>query len=320
MLKTVMSGSMILGEPVSYFLFEMLVFGLFAVCFIHGCLVHGLRNSKLPGVAVGLELLVFVLYGLTFESIAVAAGFYTYAPFAFRIWHAPLVIGVGWAIIGYAVMGFSDSLNLPQWAKPFLDALLALLIDLGMDVVAIRDVYNFSGETLGMWNWGVPLNEMWFGVPYANFMAWWLVIFIMSASLRSGRYGCGWYGKRWLAWVYPVAALFVALGVFLFLLLTFTEAFTLTTLLLLVGLSLVVTAASLRGRQRRLSWHTDYPVFLVPLVFHLFFLGLLLVRGLYVGSPGVLVMSVVAFLVNEAVLVAATRLPFGAGSSLSQNL
>ena len=315
-----MLSAVILGEPVSYFLFEMLVFGLFAVCFIHGCLVHGLRNSKLPGVAVGLELLVFVLYGLTFESIAVAAGFYSYAPFAFRIWHAPLVIGVGWAVIGYAVMGFSDSLNLSQWAKPFLDALLALLIDLGMDVVAIRDVDNFGDTVLGMWNWGIPLNEMWFGVPYANFMAWWLVVFIMSACLRSGRYVYSWFGKKWLAWVYPVAAFFAALGVFLFLLLTFTEAFTLTTLLLLIGLSLAVTTVSLNGRQRRLSWRTDYPIFLVPLAFHLFFLGLLLVRGLYVGSPGVLVVSVVALLVNEAVLVAATRLPFGAGSSLSQNL
>ena len=314
-----MLSAVILGEPVSYFLFEMLVFGLFAVCFIHGCLVHGLRNNKLPRVAVGLELLVFVLYGLAFESIAVAAGFYTYAPFAFRIWHAPLVIGMGWAIIGYAVMGFSDSLNLPQWAKPFLDALLALLIDLGMDVVAIRDVYNFGDTVSGMWDWGIPLNEMWFGVPYANFMAWWLVVFIMSACLRGGRYVYRWFGKKWLAWVYPVAALFVALGIFLFLLLTFTEAFTLMTLLLLVGLSLTVTAASLRGRQRRLSWRTDYPVFLVPLVFHLFFLVLLLVRGLYVDSPGVLVVSVAAFVINEAVLLLAVHSPYRGGSSL-QNL
>ncbi len=305
-----MLSAVTLGEPVSFFLFEMLVFGLFAVC-----LVHGLRSSKLPPVAVGLELLVFAIYGLMFESIAVAAEFYSYGPFTFRIWHAPLVIGVGWAVIGYAVMSFSDSLNLPQWAKPFLDALLALLVDLGMDVVAIRDIYPFQDGASGMWNWGVPLNEMWFGVPYANFMAWWLVVFVMSASLRAGRYLYGWWGRAWLIWAYPVAALLTALGVFLFLLLTFTEAFTLTTLLLLVGLSLVMTTASLRGRQRRLNWRADYPIFLVPTAFHLFFLGLLLVRGLYVGSPGVLVVSVAAFGVNEAVLLAATRLPFGAGSS-----
>lgn len=313
-----MLNAVILGEPVSFFLFEMIAFGLFVVC-----LVHGLRHRTLPGVAVGLELSVFVVYGLAFESIAVAAGFYSYGPFLFRVWHAPLVIGVGWAVIGFAVMSFSDSLNLPQWAKPFLDALLALLVDLGMDVVAIRDVYsfgtsNFEGRVSGMWNWGIPLNADWFGVPYANFMAWWLVIFIMSACLRGGRYVYGWFGKKWLAWVYPVAALMVALGIFLFLLLTFTEAFTLTTLLLLVGLSSVVTAASLRGRQERLSWGTDWPVFLVPTVFHLFFLGLLLGRKLYVGSPGVFAVSVVAFFVNEAVLVAVTRLPFRAGSSLPQ--
>ena len=300
----------ILGEPVSFFLFEMLVFGLLAACF-----VHGLRSEKLPRASVGLELFVFILYGLAFESIAVAAEFYSYGPFLLHVWHAPLVIGVGWAVIGYAVMGFSDSLNLPQWAKPFLDALLALLIDLGMDVVAIRDVYSFGDRVSGMWNWGIPLQDGWFGVPYANFMAWWLVVFIMSACLRGGRYVYGWVGRSWLAWVYPVAALLIALGFFLFLLLTFTETFTLTTLLLLLGLSLVVTAASLRGRQERLRWRADWPVFLVPTAFHLFFLGLLLVRKLYVDSPGVLVVSVVAFLVNEAVLVAVTRSPF---KSLSQ--
>ncbi|CAN5726347.1 hypothetical protein BH24DEI2_BH24DEI2_28980 [soil metagenome] len=309
-----MLSAVILGEPLSFFLFEMMTFGLFFVC-----LVHGLRHRTLPRASVGLELFVFVLYGLAFESIAVVAGFYSYGPFLFRVWHAPLVIGVGWAVIGYAVMRFSDSLNMPQWAKPFLDALLALLVDLGMDVVAIRDIYPFRDGASGMWNWGVPFHADWFGVPYANFMAWWLVVFIMSACLRGGRYVYSWVGRSWLAWVYPVVALLVALGVFLFLLLTFTEAFTLTTLLLLIGLSLVVTITSLRGRQRKLAWRTDWPVFLVPTAFHLYFLGLLLARKLYVGSPGVLAVSVVAFFVNEAVLFAATRLPFKEGSSLPQN-
>ena len=303
----------ILGEPVSFFLFEMLVFGLFVVC-----LVHGFRHRTLPGVAVGLELFVFVLYGLAFEGIAVAARFYSYGPFTFRVWHAPLVIGVGWAVIGYAAMGFSDSLNVPQWAKPFLDALLALLIDLGMDMVAIRDVYSFGDTVSGMWNWGISFHDGWFGVPYANFMAWWLVVFIMSACLRGGRYVYGWVSKKWLAWFYPVAALFVALGFFLFLLLTFTEVFNLTTLLLLIGLSLSVVIASLRGRQERLSWRRDLPVFLVPLAFHLFFLSLLLVRELYVGSPGVLVVSIAAFGLNEVIFLVARRLPRGHGSRSPQ--
>ena len=287
------------GEPLSYFLFEVMVLSLLAVCF-----VYTVRRGSLPRVSRGLELLVFILYGLTFEGVAVAAGFYSYAPFALSIWHAPLVIGVGWAVIGVSAMGFSDSLNLPQWAKPFLDALLALLIDLGMDAVAIRDRYLFDGEVLGMWNWGLALDEGWFGVPYANFMAWWLVIFIMSAALRGGRYLYRWFDKAWLAWLYPVGALVVATSFFLFLLLTFGNAFNLTLLLLLVALSLVVVGFTLRGRQKRLTWRDAAPVFLVPLAFHLFFLGLLLGRSLYVEAPGLLAVSVLVFAVHEGILMA----------------
>ena len=289
---------MLLGEPLSYVLFEVMVLALLAVC-----LVHSAGRGSLPRVSRGLELLVFILYGLAFEGVAVAVGFYSYAPFLLSVWHAPLVIGVGWAVIGYSAMGFSDSLNLPQWAKPFLDALLALLIDLGMDAVAIRDRHNFDGEMMGMWDWGLALDEGWFGVPYANFMAWWLVVFIMSAALRGGRYLYRWFEKAWLAWLYPVGALGVATSCFLFLLLTFGTAFSLTLLLLLVGLSVVVVFSSLRGRQYRLTWRKDAPVLLVPLAFHLFFLGLLLGRALYVGTPWLLGVGVLAFAIHEGILV-----------------
>ena len=296
-----------MGEPLSYFLFEVMVLVLLAVCF-----VYSVRSKDLPPVSRGLELTVFILYGLAFESIAVAAGFYSYAPFTLSVGHAPLVIGVGWAVIGFSAMRFSDSLNMPQASKPFLDALLALLIDLGMDAVAIRDRYTFEGETfegetLGMWNWGLALDEQWFGVPYANFMAWWLVVFVMSAALRSGRYLYGWFARAWLAWLYPVGALAVALSVFLFLLFTFTSAFNVTVLLLLVGLSVVVSVSSLQGRQRRLTWLEDAPVFLVPLAFHLFFFTLMLGRGLYVASPRILGVSVLAFVIHEGILLMAAR-------------
>ena len=272
-----------------------MVLALFAVC-----LVDSVRTRS--GVSLTLELLVFVFYGLTFESVAVSAGFYSYAPFTFRIGHAPLVIGVGWAVIGFSVMRFTDSLNMAQWSKPFLDALLALLIDLGMDAVAIRERYTVDGELTGMWNWDLALNEEWFGVPYANFMAWWLVIFIMSAALRSGRYLVRWHASSWLAWVYPLGALFIASAFFLFLLFTFASAFNLSLLLLLIGLSIGVSVPSVRGRQTKLTWQRDASVFLVPLAFHLFFLSLLLGHKLYAASPALLVVSTTVLLSHELIL------------------
>lgn len=294
---------MILGEPTSFFLFEALVLGLFGLCLLFAARGWGGRSR----VSSALELLVFVAYGLAFENVAVAAGIYQYAPFLLEVGVAPLAIGMGWGVIGFSVMGFSDALNMPQWAKPFLDALLALLIDLGMDAVAIRDANVFDGQPMGMWDWGLPLDAQWFGVPFGNFITWWVVVFLMSGCLRSGRYLRRWFARRWLDWTYPLGALAVALPLFLMLLFTFRGALGLYTLLVLVGSSILATAVTLRGVQRRLGRRADAPAFLVPLGFHLFFLGLLLWRGLYVGSWGVLAVGIGVFVAHEGVLATARR-------------
>ncbi|UCH26040.1 MAG: carotenoid biosynthesis protein [Trueperaceae bacterium] len=293
---------MVLGEPLSFFLFEVMVLFLLVVC-----LYFGVRKKRLPATSVVLELTVFIIYGLSLESIAVAAGFYEYAPFTVEVWLVPLVIGVGWGVIGFSAMWFSDSLNMPQWSKPFLDALLALLIDLGMDTVAIRDSYPFDGQNMGMWSWGLELDAQWFGVPYGNFLTWWVVVFIMSNSLRGGRYLALWFEKRWLTWIYPVIALTVALPVFLLLLLTFAGAFDYRTLLLLVGVSIAICFVNVQGIQERLTWLRDAPVFLVPLAFHLFFLTLMLWRRLHLDSPGILLSALFAFALHHLILFVAGR-------------
>lgn len=87
----------------------------------------------------------------------------------------PLSIAVGWAIILYSAMAFADSLALPAWATPALVGLLGLNIDLAMDAVAIR---------LNMWHWlAYTSNQEWFGVPYANFYARFIVLCSCSALL-----------------------------------------------------------------------------------------------------------------------------------------
>ena len=87
----------------------------------------------------------------------------------------PLGIGVAWGCILYSVMEFSDASSLPYWARPVLDALLALNIDLSLDAVAIR---------FGFWDWGQGLKFQYFGVPYANFWGWFWVIFFFSLGYR----------------------------------------------------------------------------------------------------------------------------------------
>ena len=279
---------MILAEPRSFSLFGTLVVALFLLA-----LVHALRRHQpLPR---SLELLAFTLYGLGLESAAVGAGLYDYGPFALKLGGAPLTIALGWGVIGVSAMALSDRLDLPQWGKPFLDAPLALLIDLGMDAVAVRS---------GMWDWGLALDEQWFGVPYANFLAWWVVVFVMSSALRSGRYLAAWYRQRWLELGYPLLALALALPLFVWLLFTFKDVFGPGTLLPLLAASGFVLATTLRGVQRPEG--RDAAAVWVPRAFHLFFLALLL-SGPYRNATGVLLVALAAFALHEGALALSWR-------------
>ena len=93
----------------------------------------------------------------------------------------PVSVGLAWGIILYTARLFSDGLRLPWVAAAALDTLLALNIDLTMDVIAYR---------MHMWHWdwtrtGLdPLKAEWFGVPYANFVGWISVVFFYSFFSR----------------------------------------------------------------------------------------------------------------------------------------
>jgi hypothetical protein len=105
---------------------------------------------------------------------------------------------VAWGCILYSVMEFSDSSNLPYLLRPILDSLLALNIDLSLDAVAIR---------FGFWDWGQGLDFQYFGVPYANFWAWFWVIFFFSFGNRIFARRPNWMGT----WLSPFLALAVGL-------------------------------------------------------------------------------------------------------------
>ena len=71
-------------------------------------------------------------------------------------------------------------------------------IDLALDAVAIR---------LGFWNWGQGLHFEYFGVPYANFWAWFWVVFFFSLGYCLLARRADWVG----AWISPLLALIVGL-------------------------------------------------------------------------------------------------------------
>src|SRR5947209_839898 len=137
-----------------------------------GCLWHAARQDRFRVI----ELLSAACFGVLLEWLSIRQlQAYHYAQFLVMIDGALLCIGLGWAVIIYASMEFASSVQLPQAARPMLVALLALQVDLVLDAVAIR---------LGLWTWhGVGANEQWFGVPWANFWAWFIVVWSYSGFL-----------------------------------------------------------------------------------------------------------------------------------------
>jgi len=177
--------------PNVYFvLFELIIYIQLALCLFHAW--------KL-GTANLLRLFAGIVYGVCLELASIRQlHAYQYGQFLIMIWDVPLCIGVAWSCILYSSMEFSDASSLPYWVRPVLDALLALNIDLALDAVAIR---------FGFWDWGQGLQFQYFGVPYANFWAWFWVVFFFSLGYRLMARREDWTG----VWIAPVLALILGL-------------------------------------------------------------------------------------------------------------
>jgi uncharacterized membrane protein len=123
------------------------------------------------------ELLTAVLYTLLFEELAIRL-FKTYhygAGYELMLGYVPLVIALAWATIISTSMPLSDCWPISAPARACCDAILALLIDLSIDAIAIRR---------GYWQWTIPLNDEWFGVPEDNLSAWMFAVFFFSLLCR----------------------------------------------------------------------------------------------------------------------------------------
>ena len=160
-----------------------LLMDLFSIFLFLACLY----DSRNYGDWVIL-LFLALIYGLTLEIVNVKlSGFYRYSTsFPLRVRGIPLSVAIGWATIIYSSMRLTDKFKMPLSFKPLSDAYHALLIDLSMDVVAIR---------LGYWSWAIPLSSGWFGVPAGNYIGWFLVVTIYSTIVRKSLSNASWIGR-----------------------------------------------------------------------------------------------------------------------------
>jgi hypothetical protein len=254
-----------------FIVLEILVLFLFTLCLRHAGRHGGIRVW---------ELLAGVIYGLLLERATIQQlNAYQYGQFTLMVFEVPLMVGVAWGTIIYAVRLYSDSTYLPLWARPILDGLLALNIDLAMDAVAIR---------LGMWDWGLGYRRQYFGVPYANFWAWFWVVFSFSFGLRILKYRAGKLGS----WFAPLGAIIVGLvgvtGTNYFITGFVSLAWYLPTIVIALGGALWLV---LWSRPRFYDTAVDPLVFWVPFGFHLYFLAAGLLSGVVLKQPVLLIVG-----------------------------
>ena len=265
-------------EAMGYiYAFELLVGLIFLLC-----LYHAWRTGR---AAVG-QLLSGTVFGLLLEIITIdQVHAYSYGPFTIMVADVPLVIGLAWGCMIYTAQIYSNATTLPEWARPLLDALLVLNIDLSMDAIAIR---------LGMWSWGQGLQFQYFGVPYANFWAWFWVVFCFSSGLRLFVHQPGWVG-RWLASL-------IALGTGLLGVLMTNSLLTLstprTTNEIIAGVIILAALALVLVLRPRLVSRPAPLTGWVPGLIHTFFLAAGLLSGVILSIPFLLGVSLLMFVVS----------------------
>ena len=262
--------------PNTYFiLFELIVYIQFALCLQHA-LKHGTANV--------LKLIAGGAFGVLLELATIRQlNAYEYGQFMLMVLNVPLCIGLAWGAIIYAVSEFSDASNLPYLIRPVLDGLLALNIDLALDAVAIR---------LGFWDWGQGMQFQCFGVPFANFWAWFWVVFSFSMGYRLLARRADWIGT----WLSPLLALVVGLAGVLSTnsLIVFIIPFDYYTLTI-TGLLTCAPVLMLIMRPRFYQRPVPSLTFWVPFLSHAYLLVAGLVSGVILNPPVLLVVSVLMF-------------------------
>ncbi|MEM5878776.1 MAG: carotenoid biosynthesis protein [Candidatus Aenigmatarchaeota archaeon] len=186
-----------------FILIELGIIGLFLVT-----LFYILKKDK-------NEFYLFLLsfaYAIFFENINILlslgkTGSYFYNEnFALYIFHVPVFVVMSWSIIIYSSKKIAQNLPIKWFSVIFVAPLLVLLVDLSIDIVAIRLFY---------WYWiGYEFNEGFFGVPANNYLGWLFVSFTFYATYDFFK------NKKINSFIKSIVILALSYAIFLFIFLT----------------------------------------------------------------------------------------------------
>jgi hypothetical protein len=149
-------------SPLPTGLYELFVAPLaVSLAFIHA------RRALGSGRAAG-ELVALAAYGYALERAAIAAFAAHEYPPSWRVapGGVPLAVVVVWAAVISSAMAVAVRRGAGSPAsRAASSALLALVVDLAMEPVAVR---------AGLWRWTPP--GAWLGVPVGNFVGWAVIV------------------------------------------------------------------------------------------------------------------------------------------------
>ncbi len=271
----------------------------------------GILEVRKKGASRVGEFLMIFFYALLLEKLDMKIfKSYHYSPHFFgMLGGVPICIALLWAVILAGSMSISDATGIDEPVRPFLDALLAVWMDLALDAIAIR---------IGYWKWVIPLNQGWFGVPAGNLYAWMWVAFLYSALARIVR-ALWTKDKRW-SWGYLAIPPLAYAGLFLELNLLgwigrVTGLVSQSGRLLIFAVQFlifgIVVAANWKNRDSLPQ--KVAPVWRVSrLTIHLYFLAAFFVFGIFrtipiLGAVSLLILSGEIFFMNRAGLDGHTK-------------
>ncbi len=272
-----------------YPILELTASALFVVA-----LGAAVRAGRLPL----LTLLSAAAFGIVLEQGSqVIFETYEYSPgWSLTVDRAPVAIALAWALIITGAMRITDALGVQRRFAPFVDAILAITLDLAFDAVAIR---------MGLWTWrGIAFTDGWFGVPAGNLYTWLFITFSFSFAARAVRAAAERrHAFEWLQVLVPIPAFGMVL-VAITALAVFEQAFEpppggwLEAFAITLMAFVAFAAWGLARREPRDMAGTGPESELVlrlaffnRLAIHAFFLSAFLVMGLATRVPGLLAVA-----------------------------
>jgi Carotenoid biosynthesis protein len=263
-----------------------LLFGLVEVVMVVLFVLSARFAYRTGGRQRLIELLSAVPFGLLLEQGDIKIfGSYAYNQgFFIKLGSVPVAIALAWAMIITSSMFMSDRLRIPARMAPFADAVFAILLDLSLDAIAIRQ---------GLWHWNIPLDAGFFGVPAGNYYGWLFVAFGFSAWTRWVRARAA--APGWWQFLVPIPAyltLLIALVPFIVLQQRFfggpTGGF--PPFLFVLALFVLITWRSIAVARGRLVSPLAMPLF-PRLLMHGYFITAGIVLGIFQQVPVLFAMS-----------------------------